>query len=118
MMMSFSARTENLWYLDSAAEVHITYDHSDFEPFIPEPIPPLRTADYIVLRIPGEGTVLREVLVNAVMSEVGFHDVYLSHGIQYKPIFLGIIEAQGFSIELFKGRMKIIDSEKMYEFDM
>lgn len=33
--MAFSTRTtENVWYLDSAAEVHITYDRSDLETFV------------------------------------------------------------------------------------
>lgn len=69
MMMAFSARTtENAWHLDSAAEVHITYVRSDFETFVPEPLPPLRTADDIVL----------PVLGNGVISEVLFHDVYIS----------------------------------------
>ena len=54
---------------------------------------------------------MKEVLVNGVLSQVRLHDVYLSHGIHYKLTSLGTIEAQGFSIELFKGRMKVIDSE-------
>lgn len=38
MKMAFSTRTtENVWYLDSAAKVHITYDRSDFETFAEEP---------------------------------------------------------------------------------
>ena len=111
MKMAFSTRTtENVWYLDSAAEVHITYDRSDFETFVNEPLPPLRTADNTVLPVLGKGTVLKQVLVNGVISEVRFHDVYLSPGIHYKLISLGTIEAQGFSIELFNGQMKVIDS--------
>lgn len=42
MKMAFSRRTaDNAWYLDSAAEVHITFDRSDFASFVDEPLPPL-----------------------------------------------------------------------------
>ena len=42
LIMAFSAQTtENVWYLDFAANVHITYDSSYFIMFIPELLPPL-----------------------------------------------------------------------------
>lgn len=54
---------------------------------------------------------MKEVLVNGIFSQIRFYDVYLSPGIQYKLISLGTIEAQKFSIELFKSGIKVIDSE-------
>lgn len=109
--MTFSTRTtDNVWYLDSATEVHITYDRSNFETFINEPLPPLRTADDTALPVLGKGTVLKQVLVNGVLSRVRFNDVYLLPGIYYKLNSLETIEAQRFSLELFNGQIKVIDN--------
>lgn len=57
MKMAFSTRTaDNVCYLDS---VHITYDLSDFETFVDEPLPPLRTADDTVLPVLGKGIAVK-----------------------------------------------------------
>lgn len=97
--------------LESAADVHIAYDLSDFETFVDEPLPPLRAAGDTALPVLGKATVMRQVLINEVTSGVRFHDVYLSPGIHYKLISLGAIEAQGFCIGLFNGQTEVIDSK-------
>lgn len=69
MMMTFPARTiENVWYLNSAAKFHITYDGSDFKIFIPESLFLFQTTDDTAFLILRKGTVLKEVLVNCVLS--------------------------------------------------
>lgn len=54
-----------------------------------EPLPPLRTADDTALPVLGKDTVLKQVFVNGIISEVRFHDVYLSASIHNKLISLG-----------------------------
>lgn len=58
----------------------------------------------------GKGTGVKQILIDGIISEVRFYNVYLLPGIHYKLISLGTITAQGYSIEAFNGQMKVIDS--------
>lgn len=65
----------------------------------------------ILLSLPlGKGAVVKQILIDGIIFEIRFHDIYLSPGIHYKLISLGTIEEQWYSIEALNGHMKVIES--------
>lgn len=111
--MAFSRRTtDNAWYLDLAAEVHITYDRSDFTSFVHEPLPPLEPQMILHFWFLEKVQLLfvKQVLDNGMPSDVGLCDEHLSPGIYYNLLSLGTIEAQGYSIQASNDQTKVTDN--------
>ncbi len=99
------------FYLDSAANVHITYDCLSFSTYSEVQLSPIRMADNSKLRVLGKGTVSFTVMIDVETLQVNFLNVLYSPDLEYNLLSVGTIEEADYSVLAKNRKMTVFDNE-------
>ncbi len=98
------------FYLDSAADVHKTYDRLLFSTYSEVQLSPIRMADNSKLRVLGKGTVSLTVMIDDEALQVYLLNVLHSPDLEYNLLSIGTIEDAGYSVLAKNGKMTVFDN--------
>lgn len=103
---------EDTWYLDTAAAVHMTHDLSLYiTPDLDNQTVDIETADGIVLRTQGAGTIDLHVLVKNEHMHIELSNVHYLPELDANLISLGILVEKGGEFRAVDGLLQIKDKE-------
>ncbi len=83
------------FYLDSAADVHMTYNRLLFSKYSKIQLFPFQIADNSKRRVMGKDTVSLTVIIDGETFQVNFLNVLHSPDLEYNLLSVGIIEEVG-----------------------
>ncbi len=99
------------FYLDSAVDVHMSYNRLLFSKYNEVWLSPIRMADNSKLRVLGKSTVSLTVMIDGETFQVNFRNVLHSPDLEYHLLSVGIIEEASYSVLAKNGKMTVFDNE-------
>ncbi|SLM34485.1 GAG-pre-integrase domain [Lasallia pustulata] len=114
MARAGAAQTEekdSVWYMDSAASIHMTYDLTEFHGSMRPSSQYITLADGSKIKAQGEGTITIAVQVDSEETKVNIVNVQYSPDLNSKLILLGTLEKKGYYFIGRNGQLKLYDKD-------
>ena len=107
--LSVHGERDKAWWIDSAADVHMTYDKALFSSYKAVTNEAVQTAEGKCMEVKGKGDVILDIIVNNSTQSIRLTNVFHIPNIQYNLLSVGVIESKGFTLQFKKGKVSIID---------